>query len=142
LKATDYDGVSIRSAQSVSSKFISQAPWPRKQFDVIERESLGWSLHRISDEQAANIESAIVCAKIALRDLDGSGLVVNWIVAKKQLGLGYSRRIRGYSDRNIEDAIACFTEALSFSPEGLPNLSDIRNALGSAFLLRQVVSCA
>lgn len=91
-------------------------------------------VYRLKDERAANIDNAIECAKSALRDLDGSGLVEDWIVAIKRLGLGYEKRIRGYKEDNLAAAIACFEGGLSYCAEGSSQIWGFHNNLGLTYL--------
>ena len=95
-------------------------------------------LNRAHDERAGNLEAAVEYAESALRDLDASGFVEDWIVAKKRLGLASAKRVHGYHADNVEYAIECFQRARSFCPENSPELWGLRNNLGLALLEREV----
>lgn len=120
----------------------AQADCTREQ-DVFLRATIASQLssffiNRVQDERAANLEAAVDSAESALRDLDGSGFIEDWIVAKKRLGLASAKRVHGYHADNVEYAIECFQRALSFCPPDSPQMWGLRNNLGLAFLEREV----
>lgn len=120
----------------------AQADCTREQ-DVFLRATIASQLskvyiNRAQDERAANLDSAVRSAESALRDLDGSGFVEEWIIAKKRLGLASVQRVHGYHVDNVEYAIECLQRALLFCPQDSPELWGLRNNLGAAFLEREL----
>ena len=120
----------------------AQADCTREQ-DVFLRATiasqLSWLyINRVQDERVANLEAAVNSAESALRDLDSSGFVEDWIIGKKRLGSASVQRVRGYHADNVEYAIGCFQRALLFCPQDSLELWELRNNLGLAFLEREV----
>ncbi len=96
------------------------------------------SLNRAQNERAANLETAVEFAESALRDLDSSGFIEDWVIAKKRLGVALVDRVHGFHADNQEYAIECFQRALSFCPGKSPELWGLRNNLGLSFMEREV----
>ncbi|HBE61098.1 MAG TPA: tetratricopeptide repeat-containing protein, partial [Cyanobacteria bacterium UBA11366] len=59
----------------------------------------------------------------------------NWAATQNNLGTAYSDRIKGEKADNIENAIACYREALKIrTPEAFPeNWAMTQNNLGIAY---------
>src|SRR5271170_1779748 len=99
----------------------AQADCTREQ-DVFLRATiaseLSWLyINRVQGERAANLEAAVSSAESALRDLDSSGFVEDWIIGKKRLGSASVQQVHGYHADNVEYAIECFQRALLFCPK-------------------------
>ena len=62
----------------------------------------------------------------------------DWAIATKRLGIAYVKRILGFYDDNVEEAIACFESALRFCSRDSRERWGLENNLGIALLRRGI----